>query len=184
MAIPQLCNLGLSGFSYAGTDVGGFGADTTKELLARWVQVGCLSPFFRNHSAQGTRKQEPWQFDKELLEIYRKYVELRYHLLPYIYDCFFESEQTGLPIMRPLMLNFEKDAETYEINDEFMVGEWLLAAPVVTQGTTTHYILALLLKTSSNFNTPIRKIIKQCNTSLTSKLISYVHAGYLEISPL
>lgn len=115
MAIPQLCNLGLSGFSYAGTDVGGFGADTTKELLARWVQVGCLSPFFRNHSAQGTRKQEPWQFDKELLEIYRKYVELRYHLLPYIYDCFFESEQTGLPIMRPLMLNFEKDAETYEI---------------------------------------------------------------------
>ena len=91
MAIPQLCNLGLSGFSYAGTDVGGFGADTTKELLARWVQVGCLSPFFRNHSAQGTRKQEPWQFDKELLEIYRKYVELRYHLLPYIYDCFFES---------------------------------------------------------------------------------------------
>lgn len=122
MAIPQLCNLGLSGFSYAGTDVGGFGADTTKELLARWVQVGCLSPFFRNHSAQGTRKQEPWQFDKELLEIYRKYVELRYHLLPYIYDCFFESEQTGLPIMRPLMLNFEKDAETYEINDEFMVG--------------------------------------------------------------
>lgn len=113
MAIPQLCNLGLSGFSYAGTDVGGFGADTTKELLARWVQVGCLSPFFRNHSAQGTRKQEPWQFDKELLEIYRKYVELRYHLLPYIYDCFFESEQTGLPIMRPLMLNFEKDAETY-----------------------------------------------------------------------
>ena len=66
MAIPQLCNLGLSGFSYAGTDVGGFGADTTKELLARWVQVGCLSPFFRNHSAQGTRRQEPWQFDKEL----------------------------------------------------------------------------------------------------------------------
>lgn len=56
MAIPQLCNLGLSGFSYAGTDVGGFGADTTKELLARWVQVGCLSPFFRNHSAQGTRR--------------------------------------------------------------------------------------------------------------------------------
>ena len=112
MAIPQLCNLGLSGFSYAGTDVGGFGADTTKELLARWVQVGCLSPFFRNHSAQGTRRQEPWQFDKELLEIYRKYVELRYHLLPYIYDCFFESEQTGLPIMRPLMLNFEKGGVT------------------------------------------------------------------------
>ena len=108
--------------------------------MARWVQVGCLSPFFRNHSAQGTRRQEPWQFDKELLEIYRKYVELRYHLLPYIYDCFFESEQTGLPIMRPLMLNFEKDAETYEINDEFMVGEWLLAAPVVTQGTTMRLV--------------------------------------------
>ena len=93
MAIPQLCNLGLSGFSYAGTDVGGFGADTTKELLARWVQVGCLSPFFRNHSAQGTRKQEPWQFDKELLEIYRKYI-----------TCFHISTTASLKVSRQAFL--------------------------------------------------------------------------------
>lgn len=140
MAIPQLCNMGLSGFSFAGTDVGGFSADTTKELLARWVQVGCLSPFFRNHSALGTRRQEPWQFDDELTDIYRKYVNLRYRLLPYIYDCFFAGEQTGFPVMRPLVFNFEGDRETVRINDEFMLGDWLLAAPVVTQGSTSRLV--------------------------------------------
>ena len=136
MAIPQLCNLGLSGFSYAGTDVGGFGADTTKELLARWVQVGCLSPFFRNHSAQGTRKQEPWQFDDQVVGIYRKYVKMRYRFLPYLYDLFYQGEQTGLPVMRPLVLHYPKDPETYNLNGEFLVGENLLVAPVLEQGAT------------------------------------------------
>ena len=134
MAVPQLCSLGLGGFAMAGTDVGGFGADATKELMARWVQVGCLSPLFRNHSAKGTRRQEPWTFDTELLSIYRRYVELRYRLLPYIYDCFFACEDTGMPPMRPLVLNFPKDEETWSMNDEFMLGDWLLAAPVMTQG--------------------------------------------------
>ena len=140
MAIPQLNSLGLSGFAMAGTDVGGFGADATKELMARWVEVGCLSPLFRNHSAKGTRHQEPWSFDEELLDIYRKYVSLRYRLLPYFYDCFYACEDTGMPPMRPLVLNFPQDEETFSLNDEFMVGDWLLAAPVVTQGATSRMV--------------------------------------------
>ena len=134
MAIPQLCNLGLSGMPFAGTDVGGFGSDTTAELLCRWVQLGCFSPLFRNHSAMGTRPQEPWQFGREVLDIYRKYVKLRYHWIPYFYDLFHEAEQTGAPVMRPLVFHYEKDETAATCNDEFLLGDRILAAPVVYPG--------------------------------------------------
>lgn len=134
MAIPQLCNMGLSGMPFVGTDVGGFGSDCTKELLCRWVQVGSFSPLFRNHSAMGTRYQEPWQFDRETVDIYRKAVELRYRLIPYYYDLFFMEEKTGMPVMRPLVFHYEKDETAKNLNGEFLAGENLLAAPVVNQG--------------------------------------------------
>ena len=136
MAVPQLCNLGLSGMAFAGTDVGGFGADCTAELLCRWVQVGAFSPLFRNHSSNGSIYQEPWQFGEKTVNIYRKFVELRYRLLPYLYDLFAECEKTGLPIMRPLVLHYEKDESTWNLNDEFLVGEHLVVAPVLEQGQT------------------------------------------------
>lgn len=134
MAIPQLCNLGLSGMPFVGTDVGGFGADTTPELMARWVQVGCFSPLFRNHSAAGSRRQEPWQFGENVLDIYRKYVKLRYQWIPYFYDLFYEEERTGAPLMRPLVFHYEKDEAARVCNDEFMLGSRILVAPVVYQG--------------------------------------------------
>lgn len=134
MAVPQLCNLGLSGMAFVGTDVGGFGSDVTPELLIRWVQIGCFSPLFRNHSAKGTKAQEPWQFGEEVMNIYRKYVELRYRLLPYFYDAFYETEKKGMPVMRPLVLQYEKDKNTWNLNDEFLAGSSLLVSPVVEQG--------------------------------------------------
>lgn len=136
MAVPQLCNMGISGIAFAGTDVGGFGSDVTPELLARWVQTGCFSPLFRNHSAKGTRYQEPWGFGDEVLDIYRKYVELRYRLIPYFYDLFHECEQTGMPVLRPLILNYPDDNEVINMNDEFMVGDSILVSPVVNPGQT------------------------------------------------
>ncbi|MBD5459904.1 MAG: DUF4968 domain-containing protein, partial [Lachnospiraceae bacterium] len=140
MAIPQLCNLGMSGMPFVGTDVGGFGADTTPELMARWVQVGCFSPLFRNHSAMGTRRQEPWLFGDEVLNIYRKYVKLRYQWIPYFYDLFYEEERTGAPVMRPLVFHFEKDETARTCNDEFMIGSRMLVAPVVSQGMSRRMI--------------------------------------------
>lgn len=140
MAIPQLCNLGLSGMPFVGTDIGGFGADTTKELLIRWVEMGCFSPLFRNHSALKTKRQEPWQFDTETVEIYRKYVQLRYKLIPYLYDLFYEEECTGAPILRPLVFHYEKDGTAQTCNDEFLVGDKILVAPVVQQGMTKRMV--------------------------------------------
>ncbi|MCM1283656.1 MAG: glycoside hydrolase family 31 protein [Muribaculaceae bacterium] len=136
MMIPQLCNLGMSGFAFAGTDIGGFGADVTPELLIRWVEAAVFSPLFRNHSAKGTRRQEPWQFGQKTLDIYRSYVKLRYQFLPYLYDLFYQGESTGLPVMRPLVLHYEEDKNTRNLNGEFLVGENLLVAPVVEQGAT------------------------------------------------
>ena len=140
MAIPQLCNLGMSGYPFAGTDIGGFGSDTTGELLVRWYQVGCFSTLFRNHSAMGTRRQEPWLFGREKLDIIRRYVELRYELIPYFYDLFHEHLSTGLPVMRPLVLEYEKDVNTHNMNDEFMIGSELLVAPVIEQGATKRLV--------------------------------------------
>lgn len=134
MAIPQLCNLGMSGMPFVGTDLGGFGSDTTPELLTRWVQTACFSPLFRNHAALGTRQQEPWRFGAEVLDIYRKYVKLRYQWIPYFYDLFYEEERTGAPIMRPLVFHYEKDETARRCNDEFLLGSRILAAPVVNQG--------------------------------------------------
>jgi alpha-glucosidase len=136
LMVPQLCSLGISGFSFAGTDIGGFGEDTTPELLARWIEAACFSPLFRNHSAKGSRRQEPWNFGDEVVDIHRKYIKLRYRFLPYIYDLFYQGETTGLPVMRPLVLHYENDPETHNLNDEFLVGESLLVAPVLEQGAT------------------------------------------------
>ena len=136
MAIPQLCNLGLSGIAFAGTDVGGFGCNTTPELLTRWTQVGAFSPLFRNHSSLGTLRQEPYVFGDPYMSICREYIALRYSLLPYFYDCFKTCEETGLPVMRPLVLQYENDENVRDMNDQFMIGDDILVSPVVTQGAT------------------------------------------------
>jgi alpha-glucosidase len=134
MAVPQLCNLGMSGMAFIGTDVGGFGSDCTKELLCRWVQVGCFSPLFRNHCNIMGRRQEPWAYDQETLEINRKYIKLHYKLLPYLYDLFWECENNGLPVIRPLIMENQQDENVREMNDEFLFGSRILVAPVVNQG--------------------------------------------------
>lgn len=136
MAIPQLCNLGLSGFAFAGTDIGGFGSDTTPELFVRWFEAACFSPLFRNHSALATLNQEPWCFGEEIMAMVRKYINLRYQLLPLMYDGFYQTAQNGLPVMRPVVLNYPMDKEVRNQNDQFMVGESLLVSPVLEQGAT------------------------------------------------
>jgi alpha-glucosidase len=134
LSIPMLLNLGISGIAFCGCDVGGFSFDCTAELLSRWIQVGCFSPLFRNHSGILTRDQEPWAFDAETLNINRKYIKLRYKLLPYLYDLMHEGEMNGLPPMRPLVVHYSKDENVYNMNDQFLFGKNILVAPVVEQG--------------------------------------------------
>lgn len=135
MSIPMLMNMGLSGMTFCGTDVGGFGHDCSAELLSRWVQVGAFTPLFRNHSVIGTRDQEPWAFDEKTEDINRKYIKLRYKLIPYMYDTMWKSSISGSPFLRPLLFNYQSDENTYEINDEFICGDNILVAPVLEQGS-------------------------------------------------
>ncbi|WP_262315797.1 glycoside hydrolase family 31 protein [Lacticaseibacillus parakribbianus] len=139
-SVPLLCNLGLSGFAFAGTDIGGFGSDTTPELLTRWIEAAIFSPLLRNHSAIGTRAQEPWRFGEKTLGTYRKFLELRYHLIDYLYDLFEAGTRTGLPVMRPLAVHYPQDERAATINDEFLVGADLLAAPVLTPNTAERLV--------------------------------------------
>lgn len=136
MSLPMIMNLGMSGITFTGADVGGFSSDTTPELLIRWTQVGAFMPYFRNHSVQDAIRQEPWAFGKETMTSIKKYIELRYRFLPYIYTLFYESEQTGVPVVRPLVMEYPKDEKTYQCSDQFLVGSQLLIAPILRPGQT------------------------------------------------
>ncbi len=136
MALPQLCNMGLSGVPLVGVDIGGFGDHCSGELLARWMQLGSLLPFCRNHTAAGTARQEPWAFGSEVETIYRNYARLRYRLLPYLYSLAWEAARTGAPILRPVLYHFPDDPATVHLQDQVMLGPALLAAPVVRPGQT------------------------------------------------
>jgi alpha-glucosidase len=131
---PQLLNLGLSGFAMAGADVGGFAGSPQPELLTRWLQVAAFHPIDRDHTAAGTRPQEPWEDGTtEDLNLRRRYIEERYRLMPYIYTTAEEMSRTGVPIMRPLFLEFPKlgaDNEPIDLSNgnSFLLGPDLLVA--------------------------------------------------------
>jgi len=134
--IPMFTSLGLSGEPFVGSDIGGFIGRGNGELLVRSYQVGFLAPFCRNHKQIDGYDQEPWRFGKYYEDIIRKYLKLRYALLPYLYTTLEESHRTGVPLFRPLLLNYQNDSNTYNLDDEFMIGDDLLLAPVMKPDVT------------------------------------------------
>ncbi len=136
--IPMLLNMSLVGQTFVAVDIGGFSLNCNAELLTRWYQLGIFYPFVRNHSAKGTNPQEPWAFGEETEQIIRKYIELRYQLIPYFYTLAWEAYLSGLPIIRPLFMEYPEDPIAFEdqwINSEFLIGDKLLVAPVITKAT-------------------------------------------------
>ncbi|HFD2029191.1 TPA: TIM-barrel domain-containing protein [Clostridium perfringens] len=134
MSISMNANLGISGFSFVGNDVSGFGLDSNEELFIRWMEMGPFIPIFRNHSNMYTRRQEPWAFGSRAEKIAKKSIELRYELLPYIYDLYYISHKEGLPIFRPMIMEYEKDMNLLNMREQFMLGENMLVAPVLYEG--------------------------------------------------
>lgn len=129
VTIPQLLNLGVSGYPFNGADVGGFVGCPDAELFAAWMELGALQPFFRNHSAKEACRREPWLFGPAVLARVRKAVERRYRLLPYLYTLFEETSRNGLPVMRPLWLEYPNDPATYDVDNAYLLGKDLLVAP-------------------------------------------------------
>lgn len=136
LSIPMFQTAGLSGEPFVGADVGGFIGRTDAELLTRWYEVGFLTPFCRNHAQRDAYDHEPWRFGKYYEDIIRGYLKLRYRLLPFLYTALEEAHRTGVPMFRPLLLNYQSDSNTLAIDDEFMVGTDLLAAPIVRPAVT------------------------------------------------
>ncbi|MBP1948052.1 glycoside hydrolase family 31 protein [Virgibacillus litoralis] len=136
MSLPMVMNLGVSGVPFAGPDVGGFAHDTSAELLVRWTQVGAFTPYFRNHSAMGTIYQEPWQFGEDNEAIMKKYIQMRYIWMPQLYSLFYQASVTGHPVMRPLFMEYPEDQKTYNINDQFMIGNNVVVAPILAPSVT------------------------------------------------
>jgi len=136
LSIQMILGLGMSGIALTGSDVGGFTGGPSPELFARWMQLGAFSPFYRAHSMIGSPDQEPWAFGPEVEAINRKYLELRYQLLPYIYTATWQAAQSGAPLARALVLCFPDDPAVVDRDDEYLFGDALLVAPVVTEGAT------------------------------------------------
>jgi len=140
MAMPQLQNLGLSGLAWTGVDVGGFFGDTNPELFTRFTEFGIFQPFCRNHSGNGTIEQEPWRFGEPWESHLRSLLQLRQRLLPYLYTVFEECHRTGAPILRPLLFDHPDDPTTYATDDQFLLGEALLVAPITRPSTEYRHV--------------------------------------------
>jgi alpha-glucosidase len=132
----MLENLGLSGFAFGGADVGGFAGTPTPELLTKWFEVAAFQPIDRDHTEKGTGDQEPWVGGPEHEAIRRRFIEARYQLMPYLYTLAEEASRTGLPMLRPLFLEFPDAAPDRHPIDtdnaaagEFLLGANLLIAP-------------------------------------------------------
>ena len=138
MNLTMLPGLNMQGFVYSGADLGGFGCDTTEDLLMRWLELGIFTPLMRNHTAKGTREQEVYQFTN--LPAFRRIIGLRYFLLPYLYSEYMKACLTGEMLFRPLSFDYENDSHASQVEDQLMLGDSVMIAPVLTQNATGRYV--------------------------------------------
>jgi alpha-glucosidase len=143
LGVRLLSSMGLSGISYTGMDVGGFGGNPTQKLYSRWMEIGAFSPMFRGHTAIYTTRTEPWAMGEIAEDIARRYIGFRYQLLPYLYSSFYESTQTGLPVIQSLAIHNTFDPEIYntQFQQQYLFGSSILVAPAKsTQDITKVYL--------------------------------------------
>ncbi len=132
LGVRLINSLGLSGLSFTGSDVGGFGGNCTPDLFARWIQIGAFTPFFRGHTTNNSISQEPWVFGEFVESVSRNYIQLRYNLLPYVYTSMRESTINGMPVNRSLAINYTSDENIFrnEFQHQFLFGPSMLIIPV------------------------------------------------------
>ena len=138
MNLTMLPGLSMQGFLYSGADIGGFGSDCTEDLLMRWLQLGLFTPLMRNHAAKGTREQEIYQFTD--ISAFRRKIGLRYFLLPYIYSEYMKACLKDEMLFRPLSFDYEADPHASQVEDQLMLGDSVMIAPVLQQNATGRYV--------------------------------------------
>jgi alpha-glucosidase len=174
LATQMQLNLGISGISLVGADIGGFGSSPSPELLTRWVELGAFGPLFRDHASVGTMPHEVWVGGPQQEAIRRRYIETRYRLLPYIYTLADESSRTGLPLMRPVFLEFPENIAGFgALDSEFFLGPSLLVAPQPFGETLDDYTASFPKGSWYDFWTGL----KVATTSPTPSIIDLDQAG-------
>ena len=137
--IQMMPSVQMCGFLYSGADLCGFSCDTTPDLVLRWLEFGLLTPLMRNHSAVGTRMQEYYRFP-EVLPAVRNMIRLRYALLPYLYSEFMKAALENTSYFRPLAFDYPDDSDAREVEDQLLLGEGLMAAPVYVQNAHGRHV--------------------------------------------
>ncbi len=140
VAITMGSGFGVSGQPFVGADIGGFAGYSDAELFLRWMQLGTLTPFCRNHSEIGNVDQYAWSWGEPVLDLVRAAVELRYRLMPYLYAGFVRAGETGAPVQRPLVFDHQYDGTVRDLDDQFLLGPDLLVAPVTAAGMTSRQV--------------------------------------------
>ena len=136
--LRMLPSLNMCGFLYTGADLGGFNCDATEDLLLRWYALGVFTPLMRNHSAYGTRAQEPYRFND--IDSFRRILGLRYRLLPYLYSEYMKAALRGDMMFRPLAFDHPDDPRCRTIEDQLYLGAELMIAPVCEQNAAGRYV--------------------------------------------
>lgn len=136
--IKMMPSLNMCGFLYTGADIGGFGADATEDLVLRWTEFGIFTPLMRNHAAKGTRYQEAYQFSD--IQSFADIIQLRYGLLPYIYSEFVKAALGDGMYFKPLAFDYWEDEQARRVEDQLLVGESIMIAPVYEQNAKGRYV--------------------------------------------
>ena len=136
--LKELASLNMVGFLFNGADLGGFGANTTEDLVLRWLQLGVFTPIMRNHAAMGTRDQEVYRFRN--WETMRDVLGVRYALLPYLYSELVKAAETDGMMFRPLAFDYPQDEEACRTEDQLMLGDAAMIAPVYEQNARGRHV--------------------------------------------
>ncbi len=136
--LKVLPGLNMCGFLYVGADLGGFGCECSRDLLLRWLSLGIFTPLMRNHAACGTRNQECYQFENPI--DFKHIIDLRYRLIPYIYSEYMKAALTGDMMFKPLAFEFPEDETAKRVEDQILLGNEVMIAPVYTQNAIGRYV--------------------------------------------
>ena len=138
LSIKQMPSLNMCGFMYIGSDIGGFGANATEDLVLRWTAFGVFTPLMRNHAALGTRLQECYRFDNK--DMFRNVLQVRYRLVPYLYSEYMKACLEDGMMFRPVAFDYTDDEFASQVEDQLMVGDSIMIAPVYQQNTKGRYV--------------------------------------------
>lgn len=181
MNLQMMPSLNMAGFLFTGADTGGFGSDVTEDLMLRWLQLSVFTPLMRNHSAVGTRQQELYRFDN--CDDCKKMVEIRYSLIPYIYSEYMKAVLKDEMMFRPLAFDFRDDEDAKNVEDQLILGNEIMIAPVYKQNAVGRYVylpeemMLVRMRSTDDFETKIMPKGHSYVRAELNELVFFIRSG-------